>query len=105
MDMLYATHADGQGPVSLHVSGAEWRFSIASVKRMGRDLFLQIALQGPAICSLTVHVRDRIVFGVTAPRILTASCEWLLTRGAATHGYIDLAEGGSPGTGQTVPES
>ena len=83
---------DAQTPVALHIDGEEWLFSIASVKRVGRELFLQIALQGPALCSVTVHLRDRIVLGVTAPQILNAACDWLLTRGKATHGYLDLAE-------------
>jgi hypothetical protein len=92
MDTQRAFLTDDRDDVALHVDGREWRFSIASVKRIGRELFIQIALQGPERCSMTVHVRDRVVFGVTAPQILHATCEWLLTRGQATHGYIDLSE-------------
>jgi hypothetical protein len=87
-----ATQPDGQTPVSLHVGGVEWWFSVTAVTRVRRDLFIQISLQGPEPCRLTVHVRDQIVFGVTAHAILTAACDWLTTRGAATHAYIDLAE-------------
>jgi hypothetical protein len=86
-----AQKSSGEIPVALHIAGEEWLFSIASVKRIGRELFLQIALRGPALCSLTVHLRDRVVFGVTAPQILNAACDWLLSRGEATHGYVDLA--------------
>ena len=63
-----AQKSSGENPVALHIAGEEWLFSIASVKWIGRELFLQIALQGPALCSLTVHLRDRVVFGVTAPQ-------------------------------------
>lgn len=86
---------DGRTTLALHVNGAEWCFAIESVKRIGRELFIQIGLRGPDICSMTVRVRDRIVFGVTAPQILNLACDWLLTRGSAKHVYLDLAE---PGT-------
>lgn len=87
-----AIQTDGLTNLALHVDGAEWRFVIESVKRIGRELFIQIGLRGPDICSMTVHVRDRIVFGVTAQQILNLACDWLLTRGSARHAYVDLAE-------------
>ena len=90
-----AIRADGRTNLALHVDGAEWRFVIESVKRIGRELFIQIGLQGPDVCSMTVHVRDRIVFGVTSAQILNLACEWLLTRGSAKHAYLDLAESGT----------
>ena len=87
-----AIRTDGRANLALHVDGAEWRFAIESVKRIGRELFIHIGLHGPDICSMTVHVRDRIIFGVTAPQILNLACDWLLTRGSAKHAYVDLAE-------------
>jgi hypothetical protein len=87
-----ATQPEGQMPVSLHVNGVEWWFSVTAVTRVRRDLFIQVSLQGPDQCRLTVHVRDQIEFGVTARDILTAACDWLTTRGSATHAYLDLAE-------------
>ena len=83
---------DGQEQVALEVNGVEWWFSVAAVTRVGRDLFIKVALDGPESCLLTMQVRDRIVFGATAADMLTAACEWLLGRGGATHGFIDLAE-------------
>ena len=97
-----AQKSSGENPVALHIAGEEWLFSIASVKRIGRELFLQIALQGPALCSLTVHLRDSVVLGVTAQKILNAACDWLLSRGEATHGYVDLADV-SPGGFSPLP--
>jgi hypothetical protein len=81
-----------QEQVALEVKGVEWWFSVAAVTRVGRDLFIKVALDGPEACLLTMQVRDRIVLGSTAAEMLTAACEWLLERGAATHGFIDLAE-------------
>ncbi|MGE3957602.1 MAG: hypothetical protein AB7H96_12855 [Vicinamibacterales bacterium] len=78
--------------VLLHVSGTEWAFRVRSVSRVGRDLFVQVDLRGPEDCSVTVHIRDGIVLGLTAEAILYASCEWLRSRGTARHGYLDLAE-------------
>jgi hypothetical protein len=102
MNAQRADLSGAQASVALHIAGEEWLFSISSVKRIGRELFLHIVLQGPALCSLTVHLRDRVVFGVTAPQILDAACGWLLSRGEATHGYVDLA-GTPPGWSSLVP--
>lgn len=87
-----ATGPDGQRPVSLQVNGVEWWFSVTAVTRVRQDLFIQVALRGPEACTVTVHLRNRVVLGVTARDILTAACEWLTTRGTATHAFIDLAE-------------
>ena len=85
--------SDGQSPVSLHVDGACWWFSVASVRRVAEDLFVHVNLQGPDLCSVTIHLRGGIVLGVTARDMLTAACEWLLARGTSRHGFIDLTDG------------
>lgn len=80
-----------QAPVTLHVAGEAWQFSITGVTRVGRELFISIALQGAELCTAVVHVRDHIVLGVTAREILDRACAWLLARGQQRHAYIDLA--------------
>ena len=92
MPAVPATQPDSQSPVTLHVNGEQWWFSVATVRRVGRDLFVHVALQGPDVCSVTIHLRGGIVLGTTARDILTAACEWLLVRGSATQAFIDLAE-------------
>jgi hypothetical protein len=78
-------------PVVLHVADAEWHFSIAEVAKDDGGLFVQILLQGPDECAVTVRVRGGIVVGATAEDMLNSVCEWLLMRGEATEGYIDLS--------------
>lgn len=92
MHMQRVARPDQQNPVVLEVQGVEWWFSVAAVSRVDHDLFIQVALDGPESCLLTVHLRDRLVLGSTAQDILMAACEWLLERGSATHGFVDLAE-------------
>lgn len=92
MHMQRATRPDEQNPVVLEVQGVEWWFSVAAVSRVDRDLFIQVALDGPESCLLTVHLRERLVLGSTAQEILMAACEWLLERGTAKNGFIDLAD-------------
>ena len=84
--------SDAQSPVSLHVDGTCWWFSVASVRRVAEDLFVHVDLQGPDICSVTIHLRGGIVLGVTARDMLTAACDWLLARGTSRHGFIELAD-------------
>ena len=92
MPAVAAPQADAQTPVTLYVDGEQWWFSVATVRRVGRDLFVHVALQGPDVCTVTIHLRDGIVLGITARDILTAACEWLQVRGTATNAFIDLAE-------------
>jgi len=84
--------SDAQSPVSLHVDGACWWFSVASVRRVAEDLFVHVDLLGPDICSVTIHLRGGIVLGVTARDMLTAACEWLLARGTSRQGFIELTD-------------
>lgn len=94
MPTAHATQTTSDTPVLLHVCGVEWTFAVASVTRVGRDLFIQVQLTGPDTCGVTVHLRDRVVLGVTAQDILMAACQWLQSRGANRHGYVDLADRG-----------
>lgn len=90
-----ATNTSSEPPVVLHVCGVEWTFAVASVTRVGGDLFVQVQLTGPDTCGITVHLRDRVVLGVTAENILMAACNWLQSRGSDRHGYVDLADRGT----------
>jgi hypothetical protein len=38
-----------------------------------------------------VRVANGFVLGATAAEMLTRACDWLLTRGDSSHGYIDLS--------------
>lgn len=92
MQTLSVTAMEDQTPVLLHVDGEDWRFSITGVTRVGRELFISVMLQGRDVCTAVVHVRDRVVLGVTARDILERACEWLMRRGSERHVYIELAE-------------
>ncbi len=91
MPTARVAQATPHAPVTLHVGGVEWSFAVAAVTRVGRDLFIQVQLTGPEMCGVTVHLRDRVIFGVTAEGILRAACEWLQSRGAERHGYVELS--------------
>ena len=90
MQTVQAAEVGAQAPVTLNVAGEAWRFSIASVTRVGRELFISVVLQGADICTAVVHVHDDIEWGVTAREILNSACEWLLARGTERHVYIEL---------------
>ena len=92
MPVVPATQPNAETPVTLYVNGEQWWFSVATVRRVGRDLFVHVALNGPDVCTVNIHLRDGIVLGMTARDILTAACEWLLVRGTSTNAFIELAE-------------
>ena len=83
---------ESDSAVTLRVEGLEWRFHVSAVTRVDRDLFITITLDGPDLCTLVVHLCDRIELGVTASEILMFACEWLLVRGTERRGYRDLAD-------------
>lgn len=92
MTSLHVNATGDQAPVTLHVAGEAWKFSITGVSRIGRELFISVVLQGAEVCTAVVHVRDHIVLGVTAKDILDRACAWLLARQGERHVYIELAE-------------
>lgn len=90
MPSMTSVHAQPATPVTLSVGGCEWLFSIVNVKRVGRSMFVRVEVTGPELCILTFHLRDQLVPGSTARRMLTAACEWLLARTVALQGFIEL---------------
>ena len=92
MYAAYVPRAAENAAVPLWVMGIEWHLSIARVTRVAQDLFIEIGLNGPEDCTATVHVRGRLVFGVTAREILERTCEWLLIRGMNVMGSSRFRE-------------
>lgn len=90
MPSMTTTHRGTTNPVTLSVGGFDWLFSIESVKRIGRSVFVRVEISGPDLCTLTFHLRDQLVPGSTARRMLMAACEWLLARDVDKQGFIEL---------------
>lgn len=82
--------AAASAPVTLDIAGQRWQFSITGITRVGRELFISVMLQGADVCTAVVHVRDRVVLGITARAILDRACEWLLDRKGERHTFIEL---------------
>jgi hypothetical protein len=76
-------------PVTVHVAGQAWQLSIDDVTRVGRELFVQIAIVGPEVVHVVVRARA-IVRGRTARQILETVCDWLLKRGREDYAVLDL---------------
>ena len=91
MYAVYVPRAAENDAVALWVMGSEWHLSIARVTRVAQDLFIEIRLNGPEDCTATVHVRGRLVLGVTAREILERTCAWLLVRGHERDGFIEIS--------------
>jgi hypothetical protein len=76
---------------SLTVGADRWKLYVFGVVRVGRELFIQIALLGPRACTVTVRARAPIVPGVTVPQVLDVVGAWLLTGDASDHAYLELS--------------
>jgi hypothetical protein len=81
---------EGIEPVLLVVDGAEWRFSIVGVDRIGPALLVRICLSGPEECAVAVQISGNFIIRTTAMQILDAVCAWLLSREGQTEGVIEI---------------
>jgi hypothetical protein len=90
----YPAEMNAAAPVLLMIHGAEWRFSIVNVTRIGSALLVRVALAGPETCEVVVRVSGGYVSGDTARQILDAACAWLLRRGVKTRGVLDVGSSG-----------
>jgi hypothetical protein len=77
---------------SLIVGSDRWQLYIFGVTRVGRDTFMQLALIGPRICTVTVRAPAPIGNPVTARRVLAVIREWLLGHDDADQAYLELSD-------------
>ena len=45
---------------ALTVDGDDWKLYVYSVTRVGPDIFLQLALLGPRVCTMTVRALPKV---------------------------------------------
>ena len=78
---------------SLTVGSDRWLLYIFGVTRVGRDTFMQLALIGPRICTVTVRAPAPIGNPVTARRVLAVIRDWLLCcHDDADQAYLELSD-------------
>jgi hypothetical protein len=76
---------------SLTVDGNDSRRYVYSLTGMGPDVFLQLALLGPRVCTMTVRAPAPIGNPATARRVLAGVRDWLLSYDATDQGYLELS--------------
>jgi len=91
-DLVHSTPAHA----SLHVGADLWRMYIFGLTRVGRDIFMQVALIGPRICTVTVRAVAPIGNPATARRVLNAVHEWLQAGGDGDQAYLELTDAPAP---------
>jgi hypothetical protein len=78
---------------SVIVGDTVWNLHVFGITRVGREVFIQIALIGPRTCTVTVRSGCAVVHGVTGRRILDAVCDWLLSGDPRDHAYLEAPAG------------
>jgi len=76
---------------SMRVGTESWNLYIYGVTRVGHDLFLQLALLGPRVCTLTVRAPAPIGNVVTARRVLAVVHDWIQSDDSSEHGYLEIS--------------
>jgi hypothetical protein len=77
---------------SLLVDSYRWDLYVFGVTPVGRDMFLQLALVGPRICTVTVRARAPIGNISTARGVLAAVRDWIeSSQDDADQAYLELS--------------
>jgi len=75
---------------SLSVGSDSWDLYVFGVTPIGPDMFLQVALLGPRVCTLTVRAPAPIGNVATARRILSIVRDWIVANDDADQAYLEL---------------
>ena len=75
---------------SLSVESISWDLYGFGVTPIDRDMFLQIAVVGPRVCTLTVRAPAPIGNVATARRILGIVHDWILANCDSDQAYLEL---------------
>jgi hypothetical protein len=91
-DELAAIVGASPAHASLSVGSDSWDLYVYGVTPVGRDLFLQLTLLGPRVCSLTVRAPAPIGNVATARRVLAAVHDWILSNDDSDQAYLELSQ-------------
>ena len=91
--------------LSLTVGGDTWNLYVFGVNRVNHDSFVQIALLGPRVCTVTVRADAAAAPGAKARQILEAIRGWLLSGDDRTHAFLETNESARFSSGARHPST
>ncbi len=91
-DELAAVVGASPAHASLSVGSESWNLYVYGVTPVGRDIFLQLALLGPRVCSLTVRAPAPIGNVATARQVLAAVQDWILSNDDSDQAYLEVSQ-------------
>lgn len=77
--------------LSLSAAGQKWDLYVYGISRVGRDWFVQIAVIGPMVRTVTVRVARSAGRAVAAKQIIALLHEWLERGESADHAFLEWA--------------
>jgi hypothetical protein len=89
---LASAHADPLGQASLVVGSDVWHLSIFGVIRITRDVFIQVILRGPRVCTATVRTPAVKSLNITARHLLDVVGAWLASGDQRDHVYLEYPD-------------
>jgi hypothetical protein len=89
-DELAAIVRASTAHASLSVGSTSWDLYLYGVTPVGRDIFLQVALLGPRVCTLTVRAPAPIGNVATARRVLAVVHDWIRSDDPSDQAYLEL---------------
>jgi hypothetical protein len=76
-------------PLSIIVNDDTWDLYVFGVTRVQHDWWVQIAVVGPRVCTVTVRVDAARGRGAAAHEIIKLVTEWLLEDDASGHAFLE----------------
>jgi hypothetical protein len=76
---------------SLSVGSDCWNLYVFGVTPVGSDMFVQVALLGPRVCTLTVRAPAPIGNVATARCLLAIIRDWILANDQSDQAYLELS--------------
>jgi hypothetical protein len=89
-DELAAMVGTSAPHASLSADSESWDLYVFGVTSVGHDMFLQIAVVGPRVCTLTVRAPAPIGNVATARRILAIVHDWIVANRDVDQAYLEL---------------
>lgn len=74
------------------VDDIRWNLYVFGVSRVGRDMFVQMALIGPRNCTLTVRARAPLGNRAAARRVLAVVRQWIVSDDCSDQAYLELSD-------------
>lgn len=78
--------------LSIKAAGHQWDIHVLGISRIGNDSFLQMALVGPRVCTVTARVPAAYEPDAKARAVIALVLQWLSSEPVATQAFLETPD-------------